>query len=375
MAQVSVTKVDDDLLAVVGRAMHDAGCEGVISPGDSVLIKPNFNACTIRGSTNPHLVRAIALWAKQMGAGQVIIGEGPVPVGKERVDQYFQELGIHQIAQEVGADFVNFDEHEFMIHRDLSEDLPEEIGISRFVHECDKLINVPMLKIHPSTVVTLCMKNLKGCIRGQDKRAFHRQDLPKAITELNRLVRPDINFVDGITAMQGTNHNSGDLVELGLVFCSRDVVAVDAVASYCIGIPPAKIRLLKLGERAGLGELDLNLMDIRGEDLEASRTRFELPEEAMSRRFPDLRIQNKGACSGCMANLLDVLGWTGNWKTQTFVLGRDTPDAEGAILIGDCTSEYWGEYEHVAGCPPSSRQIAEVICTGSVRGTIYDADS
>ena len=370
--KVSIERATADLKTTITRAMQGADCEGVITPGDSVLIKPNLSGCSIKGSTSVPVIKAIALWAYDMGAGEVIIGEGPVQMSREHLDKYFADIGIAEAAKEVGASFVNFDDHEHVIHENISEYLPDELGISKFIYDADKIINVPMLKVHPSTVVTFCMKNLKGCTRGRDKIKFHRMDLQKAIVELCKLVNPSINLIDGTRAMQGTDHNGGDIVDLGLVFCGKDIIAVDSVASYAIGISPDDVRLIELGNKDGMGESDIDKIQITGEDLEKNKVRFELPEEAMARRFPDLRILREGACSACMANLMDAVGWIGGRrKFHTIVLGQDTPDTHDAVLIGKCTRKHWSEYQHVKGCPPRSIDIAEVISGNSLEGTVF----
>ncbi len=369
---VSVIKVTESLNLAITKAMLYADCDNVISSGDTVLIKPNLNGCSIKGSTSISVIKAIAQWAYDKGAGRVIIGEGPVGVGKEQMQKYFSDIGIEKAVKEIDAEFVIFDEHEYIIHKKVSKYLPEEIGISKFVYSVDKIINVPMLKVHPSTMVTLCMKNLKGCIRERDKKIFHRLDLQMAIVELNKLIRPNINLIDGTKAMQGTDHNNGDIAELGLIFCSKDIVAVDAVASYTIGIDPENIRLIKLGKKAGLGESIIEKLQISGEDIEKNRVHFELPEEAMLRRFPDLKILKNGACSACLANMMDALGWIGYKREyNTIVLGSDVPISNDDILIGNCTRKYWSDHEHVRGCPPRSIDIAEALSKGSLNGTIY----
>ncbi|MBM3237580.1 DUF362 domain-containing protein [Candidatus Poribacteria bacterium] len=379
--KVSIEKAGEDLNVMVAKAMQDADCENVILPGDSVLIKPNLSGCSIKGSTSVPVIKAIAQWAYDRGASKVVVGEGPVRMDRERLNKYFADIGIVEATKEVGASFVNFDDYEHVIYKNVSEYLPEEIGISKFLienylisfdqpflskrkgcHEMDKIINVPMLKVHPSTVVTFCMKNLKGCMRGEDKIKFHRLDLQKAIVELNKLVKPSINFIDGTKAMQGTDHNNGDIVDLGLVFCSKDIVAVDSVASYCIGIKPDSIRLIKLGKEEGIGESNLNNMEITGVSLEENRVKFELPEEAMSKRFPNLRILKKGACSACTANFMDGLAFfVSARKTDTIVMGHDVPDRNDAVLIGDCTKEYWNDYFHAPGCPPTAIEIGRAL--------------
>ncbi|MBC8231630.1 DUF362 domain-containing protein, partial [bacterium] len=152
--KVSIERAGEDLKATVAKAMQNADCENVIVPGDAVLIKPNLSGCSIKGSTSILVIKALVQWAYDRGASKVVIGEGPVRMDRERLEKYFVDIGIVETANEVGASFVNFDDYEYVIHRNVSEHLPEEIGISKFVYEMDKIINVPMLKVHPSTVVT-----------------------------------------------------------------------------------------------------------------------------------------------------------------------------------------------------------------------------
>ena len=130
------------------------------------------------------------------------------------------------------------------------------------------------------------------------------------------------------------------------------------MASYCIGIKPNSIRLIRLGKEEGIGESNLSNMEIAGVSLEENRVKFELPEEAMVRRFPNLRILKKGACSACTANFMDGLAFfVSARKTDTIVMGSDVPDRDDAVLIGDCTKKYWDDYSHVPGCPPTAMEI------------------
>lgn len=89
--KVSIEKIGDSLKATIAKAIQDANCGSIISSGDSVLIKPNLSGCSIKGSTSVSVIKAIAQWAYDMGAGKVIIGEGPVQVGKEHLEKYLNK--------------------------------------------------------------------------------------------------------------------------------------------------------------------------------------------------------------------------------------------------------------------------------------------
>jgi uncharacterized protein (DUF362 family) len=303
-------------------------------------------------------VEAACRWARNRGVGEVIVGEGPVPVGPDRVAAFLKELDVRRRLKAVGARFVNFDEAEHVTFRSRP-DLPEEIGIARLAIEADVLINLPLLKVHSCCLVTLAVKNLKGCLRPQDKIAFHRTGLLPAIVALNRIVRPQINVIDAIDGMEG-DHNRGELVHLGLLIASRDPVAADAVASAQIGLPPGDVPLLRMATAAGLGEHRLEKLELVGE--RPAPHRFELVHERLGRLYPDLEIHDEGACSACSAALMAGLFIVGGERqAKCIALGRDAQPRPGALVLGQCLRDYWPGHPHVPGCPPSGHAIAHAL--------------
>jgi len=360
MTRVGVVSVDDDTTEAMGLAMQRAGCDKSIAPGARVVVKPNWNACGIPGSTSMAVVEAACRWAHDCGAREVIVGEGPVPVGAERVAAFLKELDAVDRLKAVGARFVCFDDHEHVLFRDQA-DLPPEVGVARLALEADLLINLPLLKVHSCCMVTLAVKNLKGCLRPQDKMAFHRVGLLPAIVALNRIVRPHINVIDAVDAMQG-DHNRGDLVHLGLLIASADPVAADAVACGQIGLPPTDVPLLRMATKAGVGEHRLDKLDIVGE--RPAPQRFEFPHERLHRLYPDLEIHDEAACSACSAALMDGLYIAGGGrKVRCVAMGKQAVPPPGALVLGQCQRDNWSTHPHVPGCPPSGHAIAKALCT------------
>jgi len=342
--------------------MERADCEGLIQRGDRVLIKPNWNAINVPSSTSFAAVEAACLWAASQGAGEVIVGEGPVPVGRERIDEYLNELEAEKRLASIGARFALFDDDEHVLFRE-EPDLPNEIGIARLALETDVILNLPLLKVHSCCLTTLCVKNLKGCLRPEDKMAFHRVGLLPAIVALNRLVRPQINVIDAIDAMEG-DHSRGPLVHLGLFIAGRDPVAVDAVGCAQIGLPPADVPLLAMAADAGLGTNDMGEIELVGEPLQPRP--FALPQDYLASTYPDLEILDGNACSACRGALMDGLYIAGgDRKLQTIALGGDAEPPAGALALGDCLAEYASTHTHVEGCPPSGHAIAQALTQGS----------
>ncbi|HUT24435.1 MAG TPA: DUF362 domain-containing protein [Sumerlaeia bacterium] len=361
MTRVSITSVGEDVFAAFALAMARADCDGVISRGDCVVVKPNWNGCAIPGSTSLAVVEAACRWALGQGAGEVVVGEGPVPVGKEAVEKYLAEMGARERLDAVGARFVNFDDEEHVLFKDR-EDLPSEIGVAKRALDCDVLINAPIMKVHTCCLNTLCIKNLKGCTRPEDKMAFHRTGLLPAVIALNRIIPSHINVIDAIDAMEG-NHNNGPLVHLGLLVAGRNRVATDAVGGALMGLPPEKVPLVKMAGEAGLGVWRLEDIETVGEPLEPRK--LELPQEHLARHYPDLEIVEAAACSACGAALMDGLFTAGGErKVGKIALGSKAEPPEDALVLGKCLRDYWPTHAHVEGCPPSGADVARALKQG-----------
>lgn len=358
MPRVALTRAGPDLDAAFAQAMTQAGCVGLIKPGHRVVVKPNWNACAVAGSTKLAVVLAACRWAQAQGAGEVVVGEGPVPLGREPIESYFASLGVPAALTAAGVRFVLFDAAEHVLFRDR-EDLPPEIGIAKLALECDVLINLPILKVHSCCLTTLCVKNLKGCLRPADKMAFHRIGLLPAVVALNRLIPSQINVIDALEAMEG-DHNGGRLVPLGLLIASRDRVAADAVGSALIGLPSGKVPLLRLAAAAGLGEYRTEAIELVGEPLVPRR--LELPQDALKRHYPNLDIRDDGACSACRAALMDGLFTAGAERQVTQIaMGAHSLPATDALVLGNCLSTYFASHAHVPGCPPAGKAVARAL--------------
>jgi hypothetical protein len=203
-------------------------------------------------------------------------------------------------------------------------------------------------------MVTLGMKNLKGCVRPQDKAAFHRADIDRCLVALNRILKPHFTIVDGTLAMEGMGPASGRIVNFGYLFAGRDVLATDTVAAAAMGFGPDEIRLHRLARAAKIGCGELDQIGIVGADLNAIRRRFERPYKEAARTFGDLKILAEGACSGCKISVFRVLKEIASTlKGRTLVLGRGESDDARAILIGQCTTKAAQGRRHLKGCPPT----------------------
>ena len=350
----------------VERLVTLCGAQDLVQPGDTVLVKPNLHApmqYTTASTINPSMVAALVRWCLRSGAAKVIVGDGPF-YGCKAPQEVFTKTGVAAAVEAAGGEWVVFDKHEFRVFDVSEEGAPPQIGITKYAFECTKIINLPLLKTHLDTMVTLGMKNLKGCIRPKDKAAFHKADIDRSLVALNWLVRPHLTIIDGTMGMEGMGPASGRPANFGYLFAGRDVLATDTVAASAIGFGPDEIRLHRLAREAKIGCGDLSQIQVIGADLNAIRRRFERPYEEAARAFAELKILSEGACSGCKLSLFRALKETaaiirggGRVPMRTILLGRCNSDDPWAVFVGQCTAKSAGDRRHLKGCPPTFESV------------------
>ncbi len=386
MKRVSLIKVEKDLYSSFSQAIRDLG-KNFLARGDRVLIKPNLVQPRSPASgevTNVAVIEAIARYCLDAGAGRVLIGEGPTYYQSEsRLRDCFTETGVAEMARRLGIEWVLFDEHRYRTFKGIPGVTPREFRVTEFAFECDQFINVPVLKTHFITMITLSMKNLKGCLKREDKPRFHDGDLNRAVVELNRVIRPTLNVIDCTHRKRnGKDEPRGKKIgrrfDGGLMIVGEDIVATDSVGSALMGMDPEQIPMIRLGAAAGLGESNLARIEILGENLKALQFRVKLPREELRKSFPLLEILGaEKACSGCLIPVLSSLSALEErgirpGQALTICLGSDgaIPSSDSCLRIGDCArAGDGGEGTWIGGCPPRRDEILSRLLHWGGKGT------
>jgi uncharacterized protein (DUF362 family) len=126
--------------------------------------------------------------------------------------------------------------------------------VSRYFHEADKLINVPIVKHHSLSGATLAMKNWYGVLGGR-RNQLH-QDIHSSIVDLAGAVRPTLTVMDAVRVLKRNGPTGGSLADVALentVIAGLDEVAIDAYSLRFLGIDPSAVPYLAMGEARGLG--------------------------------------------------------------------------------------------------------------------------
>ncbi len=255
----------DDLPAMFNRAMDEmGGMSQWVKPGQTVIVKPNIGWDVVperAANTNPQLVAEVVKHCLEAGARRVTVFDHTC----DNWQRSYSNSGIEDAVREAGARIVpgNFERN----YRDVS--IPgalrlKEAKVHEQIIDNDVLINVPVLKHHSSTTVTIAMKNLMGIV--WDRRFWHRSDLHQCIADFCLYRKPDLNIVDAMLVMtqngpRGTS--TSDLVRKNSLLVSSDIVAIDAASTMIFGAQPSDVGYLRIAEEMQIGSLDLSRRNIQ----------------------------------------------------------------------------------------------------------------
>jgi len=303
---------DDEVEAMVRQAVALAGgLEGLIEPGDTVVIKPNlvWDARPEYGQvTDPRVTRAVVRLAQEAGAGQVLIAEGTAVYVSGEDDRFPTKAAFHVSGHDGNHDMVDDVTGVPLIDLNISGDdtdakdpdyvtsvtLPNglirnQYWIPNAILSADVLIGVPVLKNHSLSGLTLALKNMIGIAPNdiyhapgqlvlKSQLSHSPEDLPRHIVDLN-LCRPmDLVVVDGLRGMtDGPTGNHLADPPMRLVMAGRDPVAVDTVGALVMGYDPASIGYLPLAQQAGLGTMDVSHVRVLGRPVAEVRQDFPVP--------------------------------------------------------------------------------------------------
>jgi len=219
-------------------------------------------------TTHPALLRSVIRAVKE-AKGEAVVGESPGIAYKD-IEKAWQVTGLKRAAEEEGAKVINFHKVE-KIDNSRNNKAPI-LHLAGEALESDVVISLPKLKTHNFTLFTGAIKNLYGCVPGFHKKELHRlfprpEDFAELMVDIFSIIKPDLAIMDAIVGMEGDGPAAGHPRQIGLVLTSKDLVALDAVASYIIGYAPFEVDITRVAAERGLGERRLEKIEVKGAPL------------------------------------------------------------------------------------------------------------
>jgi uncharacterized protein (DUF362 family) len=283
------------------------GYEG-ISHGDTVLIKPNFVTARPAEScvnTHPLFIKALAELLYERGA-KIQIGDSPAVMKGSDVAK---KLGLLELLSPYNAKFIDFTGAVTpKFSNNSSQNFHfKQIKLASEIFEVDHLINAAKLKSHAQMGVTLCTKNLFGCVTGHRKTQWHYhtgRDLDifaQLLIEIALASNAKLHLLDGIWAMAGNGPTNGYKIEPNVILASKNSLSLDRVVLEIVNKNPNVFPMFRAAEKMGLHDsINLSNIKILGSMPEESRLEsFEMP------KLKNLKFTNNALIQKLIASFVD----------------------------------------------------------------------
>jgi uncharacterized protein (DUF362 family)/Pyruvate/2-oxoacid:ferredoxin oxidoreductase delta subunit len=243
----------------------------------AILLKPNLNSnmnALTGNTTDLRLIGAVVEFLKDAGYSNITIGEGTNSGFYRSNINVISRLLVDKLADYYGVAVKDLN-YSDTARIEFEDGVPA--AVARECVEAALLINMPKVKTHFENGMSVCLKNLMGCLVGQENKKKVHQSLAKNILHINQQVRPHLHIVDGLISMEGLGPTRGTPVRTGFIMIGTDPYALDLACSKAARFDYRKVRTLKLAEELGLltGE---HKRFVDGLSLEGITRTFKKPE-------------------------------------------------------------------------------------------------
>jgi uncharacterized protein (DUF362 family) len=281
---VSIVKDEDARSATKKSVEILGGLEDKIEKNARVLIKPNlaYGARYETGTTtNPtilttlvELIRPITknIALIESDFGIVPIPEGAMPIFRDIAKVF--KLPDYDPLRKLGVKFIDLGREKQRWLNLTPNKILDRVEIPANLYEDATLVNVPVLKSHGITTVTLGLKNLYGLIPRSRVRNRLHDTISSVLSDLAVLFSSIFTVIDGSIGMEGPTSCFGAPAGSNLMVASEDIVAADSVGTRLMGYNPASIAHIVEGAKRGLGNMDD--VEVKGENIENLARRFNM---------------------------------------------------------------------------------------------------
>jgi uncharacterized protein (DUF362 family) len=291
---VSLIKGEDRRKNVFEALMAiDKDIAPVLKTKQYVVIKPN-NVSTVNqlAATHADTLRGQLDYLERRFKGQVIIAESSAGTTMEGFENFrYTRLPGEYKSLDIRLEDLN-QEAKWQVLPVLDADLHlQPVRLAARLLDPDAFILCSaILKTHNVTVATLSVKNMtlgaplhqapRETKHWNDKRAYHggvRQTHYDMMLTAQKM-KPfwGATVIDGFEGMQGNGPASGTPVASRVAIASRDYIAADRVGVEAMGINAGWPGYLLYCWQIGLGQYDLNQIDIEGEKLATVQKKYQL---------------------------------------------------------------------------------------------------
>lgn len=370
-------------------------CDGLkgFNKSDKILIKPNLVSWDFDLPFPPFgvvtttaVIFALVRILCEEGYSRITIGEASLGIRGSIAKDIFKVLGYEKLREKFGVEIIDFNEGEF-VKLDFDG---IKLAVAKKALEADKIINVPVLKTHNQSKVSLGIKNLKGCLDRQSKIRCHgkNEELDHTFPRIAEKLPVALTIIDGIYALAKGPGPTGKAYRKDILVASQDILACDVVGAALIGYNAEEVEHLKFFAQRNQRSTALSEIELRGEPIEENVTPLEYDWEWTEDNTGPIGFQKRGItgiavrkydsslCTSCskLFNPMLILLMSA-FKGEPFpkvevLTGKRqlaSPGFEKTILFGKCA--YLQNKNNpnikkaivIKGCPPDLKEFEELL--------------
>ena len=262
-----------------------------------IIVKPNMVEVHIPlCATHKDTIEGILEFYKSINKLQNVVIAESVANGKSMTG--YDNYGYIPVAEKYKVKLLDLDELPYQMHYVMDERdfIPKPIRISSLLADRKNFVmSAARMKTHGTVVATLTFKNLAfGCplkvwgtseqgtprVISHGKQTLHGNGLRAVNYNMYNLayhVRPDLGLVDGYEGMEGNGPTKGTPIDHKVCIAGLDWMSVERVGLKLMDINPENIGYLKFCSDAGMGQFDLDKIEIIGEPLARHIKTYKLP--------------------------------------------------------------------------------------------------
>lgn len=396
---VSIVKYEKPLDSVRKAVELSQGLDHLPSKA-TVFIKPNIVFWT-RAVTFPkwgfittsRVVEDMIILLKERGIDDITVGEGMVIEPKDTATpaHAFETLGYGILKQRYGIKYLNIYERPFE-KIDLGDGV--KLNFNSDILNSDFVVDVPVMKCHTQTIVSLGIKNLKGMIDIPSRKKCHNmnpgKDLHFWVSKLADKMPPMFTLLDGIYTNERGPGFDGRMHRSNLLVASADLLSADMVGAKVLGYNPAQVPHLVHAAKHRNRSLDFSDIEVVGENIEdvAKFHEYDYQYSETDKGIMPVPLAKQGIegvyyrkydlslctyCAGIYGLMLAAIryAWKGDpWDKVEVLTGKamqPTPGMEKTILVGKCIYQAHKdnpdikEMIAVKGCPPKPKSLLKAF--------------
>jgi len=216
-----------------------------------ILLKPNFNSnmnALTGNTTDLRIISSLIQLLQARGYKNITIGEGTNSGFYRNKIDVASRLMIKALAEKLGVRFLDLN---YCKGSPITFSNGKKAEVARDCLEADLFINLPKLKMHHEVGISVCLKNMMGCLVGQENKKKTHLNLARNIIHLNKSVRPHLHIVDGLIAMEGNGPSAGTPARMDTIIAGPDPYLIDMVCAEIVGMNYQKVTYLKVAEELG----------------------------------------------------------------------------------------------------------------------------